>query len=113
MFQFLPRFGDSYTLIGSWIIDDEASEMGVSEDNTLITQRHFLFRSTLYCRLIILLWSSFGVNGAVMTILEFTTIETMSWQTHTVFTQPAPLNNSKLFLSDGALCEAVSREGAG
>ncbi|EBZ0181514.1 isovaleryl-CoA dehydrogenase [Salmonella enterica subsp. enterica serovar Havana] len=37
----------------------------------------------------------------------------MSWQTHTVFNQPAPLNNSNLFLSDGALCEAVFREGAG
>ncbi|ECG0232803.1 isovaleryl-CoA dehydrogenase, partial [Salmonella enterica] len=37
----------------------------------------------------------------------------MSWQTHTVFNQPAPLNNSNLFLSDGALYEAVSREGAG
>lgn len=37
----------------------------------------------------------------------------MSWQTHTVFNQPAPLNSSNLFLSDGALCEAVSREGAG
>ncbi|EPD4821413.1 isovaleryl-CoA dehydrogenase [Salmonella enterica subsp. enterica] len=37
----------------------------------------------------------------------------MSWQTHAVFNQPAPLNNSNLFLSDGALCEAVSREGAG
>ncbi|WDX91468.1 isovaleryl-CoA dehydrogenase [Salmonella enterica] len=37
----------------------------------------------------------------------------MSWQTHTVFNQPAPLNNSNLFLSDGGLCEAVSREGAG
>lgn len=37
----------------------------------------------------------------------------MSWQTHTAFNQPAPLNNSNLFLSDGALCEAVSREGAG
>ncbi|PDN45975.1 isovaleryl-CoA dehydrogenase [Salmonella enterica] len=37
----------------------------------------------------------------------------MSWQTHTVFNQPAPLNNSNFFLSDGALCEAVSREGAG
>lgn len=39
--------------------------------------------------------------------------DTISWQTHTVFNQPAPLNNSNLFLSDGALCEAVSREGAG
>ncbi|OKV04859.1 hypothetical protein AWP52_26580 [Escherichia coli] len=27
-FQPLPRFGDSYTLIGSWIVDDEACGMG-------------------------------------------------------------------------------------
>ena len=37
----------------------------------------------------------------------------MRWQTHTVFNQPAPLNNSNLFLSDVALREAVTREGAG
>ncbi|WP_448886071.1 isovaleryl-CoA dehydrogenase [Citrobacter telavivensis] len=37
----------------------------------------------------------------------------MHWQTHTVFNQPLLLNNSNLFLSDGALCEAVAREGAG
>lgn len=37
----------------------------------------------------------------------------MSWQTHTVFNQPGPLNNSNLFLSDGALREALAREGAG
>ncbi|WP_024553304.1 isovaleryl-CoA dehydrogenase, partial [Franconibacter helveticus] len=37
----------------------------------------------------------------------------MSWQTHTVFNQPIPLNNSNLFLSDAALREAVNREGAG
>lgn len=36
----------------------------------------------------------------------------MHWQTHTVFNQPAPLTNSNLFVSDRALCEAVSREGA-
>jgi len=36
----------------------------------------------------------------------------MHWQTHIVFNQPAPLTNSNLFLSDRALCEAVSREGA-
>lgn len=36
----------------------------------------------------------------------------MHWQTHTVFNQPIPLNNSNLFLSDGALREAVAREGA-
>ncbi|MDQ8574991.1 isovaleryl-CoA dehydrogenase, partial [Klebsiella aerogenes] len=37
----------------------------------------------------------------------------MHWQTHTVFNQPTPLCNSNLFLSDTALCEAVTREGAG
>ncbi|ELG3104312.1 TPA: isovaleryl-CoA dehydrogenase [Escherichia coli] len=37
----------------------------------------------------------------------------MHWQTHTVFNQPIPLNNSNLYLSDCALCEAVTREGAG
>lgn len=37
----------------------------------------------------------------------------MHWQTHTVFNQPIPLNISNLYLSDGALCEAVTREGAG
>jgi putative acyl-CoA dehydrogenase len=38
---------------------------------------------------------------------------TMRWQTHTVFNQPIPLNNSNLFLSDISLTEAVAREGAG
>ena len=37
----------------------------------------------------------------------------MRWQTHTVFNQPAPLGNSNLYLSDTALREAVTREGAG
>lgn len=37
----------------------------------------------------------------------------MEWQTHTVFNQPQPLNNSNLYLSDSALREAVIREGAG
>ncbi|MRT13030.1 isovaleryl-CoA dehydrogenase [Enterobacteriaceae bacterium RIT711] len=37
----------------------------------------------------------------------------MRWQTHTVFNQPIPLNNSNLFLSDISLTEAVAREGAG
>lgn len=36
----------------------------------------------------------------------------MHWQTHTVFNQPIPLNNSNLFLSDGALCDAISRHDA-
>lgn len=34
----LPRFGDSYTLLGSWIVDDEAVGMGIREDNSLITK---------------------------------------------------------------------------
>lgn len=38
VFQPLPRVGDSDTLIGSWIIDDEASGMGIREDNMLITK---------------------------------------------------------------------------
>ncbi|MGY5958774.1 Glutathionylspermidine synthase [Kosakonia sp. BK9b] len=37
-FQPLPRFGDSYTLIGSWVVDDEAVGMGIREDSTLITK---------------------------------------------------------------------------
>ncbi len=37
----------------------------------------------------------------------------MRWQTHTVFNQPLPLNNSNLFLSDASLRDAVAREGAG
>ncbi len=36
----------------------------------------------------------------------------MRWQTHTVFNQPIPLNNSNLFLSDISLTEAIAREGA-
>ena len=37
----------------------------------------------------------------------------MNWQTHTVFNQPIPLNNSNLFLSDVALRDAVARYDAG
>lgn len=37
-FRPLPKFGDSYTLIGSWIVDDEAVGMGIREDATLITR---------------------------------------------------------------------------
>ena len=37
-FQPLPRFGDSYTLIGSWVVDDEAVGMGIREDISLITK---------------------------------------------------------------------------
>ena len=34
----LPRFGDSYTLIGSWVIGDRAAGISIREDNTLITR---------------------------------------------------------------------------
>lgn len=34
----LPKFGDSYTLIGSWLINDEPAGIGIREDKELITQ---------------------------------------------------------------------------
>ncbi len=34
----LPRFGDSYTLVGSWVIGDQASGIGIREDDSLITK---------------------------------------------------------------------------
>lgn len=34
----LPRFGDSYTLIGAWVIGGTASGMGIREDDSLITR---------------------------------------------------------------------------
>ncbi|MBI2380619.1 MAG: glutathionylspermidine synthase family protein [Gammaproteobacteria bacterium] len=37
-FHPLPRFGDSYTLIGSWIVADNAAGIGIREDASLITK---------------------------------------------------------------------------
>lgn len=37
-FHPLPQFGDSYTLIGSWLIDDQPAGIGIREDRALITQ---------------------------------------------------------------------------
>jgi glutathionylspermidine synthase len=37
-FSPLPRFGDSYTLIGSWVVGDLAAGIGIREDNSLITK---------------------------------------------------------------------------
>ncbi len=37
-FHPLPKFGDSYTLIGSWIVGDSAAGIGIREDNSLITK---------------------------------------------------------------------------
>ncbi|MEQ9862166.1 glutathionylspermidine synthase family protein [Pectobacterium cacticida] len=34
----LPKFGDSYTLVGSWLVDDRPCGIGVREDRALITQ---------------------------------------------------------------------------
>jgi len=34
----LPKFADSYTLIGSWVIGDKASGIGIREDDSLITK---------------------------------------------------------------------------
>ncbi len=34
----LPKFGDNYTLIGSWLVDDQPAGISVREDTDLITQ---------------------------------------------------------------------------
>ncbi len=37
-FHPLPKFGDSYTLIGSWLVNDQPAGIGIREDRQLITQ---------------------------------------------------------------------------
>jgi glutathionylspermidine synthase len=37
-FHPLPKFGDSYVLIGSWLINDQPAGIGIREDRELITQ---------------------------------------------------------------------------
>ncbi|MFU9135401.1 glutathionylspermidine synthase family protein [Erwinia tasmaniensis] len=37
-FHPLPKFGDSYTLIGSWLVNDRPAGIGLREDRALITQ---------------------------------------------------------------------------
>lgn len=37
-FSPLPQFGDSYTLIGSWVIGDQPAGIGIREDDSLITK---------------------------------------------------------------------------
>jgi glutathionylspermidine synthase len=34
----LPRFADSYTLIGSWVVGDQPAGIGIREDDSLITR---------------------------------------------------------------------------
>lgn len=37
-FQPLPKFGDNYTLIGSWLVNDQPAGISIREDSSLITQ---------------------------------------------------------------------------
>ncbi|AKH64215.1 MULTISPECIES: glutathionylspermidine synthase family protein [Photorhabdus] len=37
-FHTLPKFGDSYTLVGSWLVNDQPCGIGLREDRELITQ---------------------------------------------------------------------------
>lgn len=34
----LPKYGDSYTLVGSWVIGDNAAGIGIREDDSLVTK---------------------------------------------------------------------------
>ena len=34
----LPKFGENYTLVGSWLVDDEAAGISIREDANLVTQ---------------------------------------------------------------------------
>lgn len=34
----LPKFGDSYMLIGSWLVNDQPAGIGIREDRALITR---------------------------------------------------------------------------
>ena len=36
--HYLPKFGENYTLIGSWLVDDEAAGISIREDSSIITQ---------------------------------------------------------------------------
>ena len=42
-FQPLPRFENNYTLIGSWVVGDEAAGIGIREDDSLITKNSSRF----------------------------------------------------------------------
>ncbi|WP_419174270.1 glutathionylspermidine synthase family protein [Desulfosediminicola sp.] len=37
-FEPLPKFGNNHTLIGSWLVDDQAAGISVREDSNMITQ---------------------------------------------------------------------------
>jgi glutathionylspermidine synthase len=38
VFHALPKFADSYAVIGSWVIGDQPAGIGVREDRSLITR---------------------------------------------------------------------------
>lgn len=42
-FSPLPKFGDNYTLIGSWVVGNQPAGIGIREDNSLITKDSSLF----------------------------------------------------------------------
>lgn len=42
-FHPIPRFGDDYAVIGSWVIASKAAGMGIREDNTLVTRNSSRF----------------------------------------------------------------------
>lgn len=52
----LPKFGDSYTLIGSWLINDQPAGIGIREDRALITRDlsrfypHILSKDRFSCK---------------------------------------------------------------
>lgn len=39
----LPRHGDLYTLVGSWVVGDEPAGIGIREDTTVITKNTSMF----------------------------------------------------------------------
>lgn len=47
----LPKFGDSYTLIGSWLINDQPAGIGIREDRALITRGSVAFLSAHFRRI--------------------------------------------------------------
>ncbi|SUB15016.1 Glutathionylspermidine synthase [Pantoea agglomerans] len=50
-FHPLPKFGDSYTLIGSWLIDDQPAGIGLREDRDPDHAGSFPFLSARFYRL--------------------------------------------------------------
>lgn len=48
-FHPLPKFGDSYMLIGSWLVNDQPAGIGIREDRALITRGYVSVLSTYFC----------------------------------------------------------------